>query len=187
MAKDPAFDNTKPANPNAPAGGPLKPKWMTIAEKSLGLREGHGAANNPIVVAFYADAGFPGVRHDDTPWCAAFVGATLRRSGLRSSGSLMARSYEDYGIRLKLPEYGCIGVKKRRGGAQWQGHVGFVVAASATTIWMLGGNQGDQVCIAAFPRSDFVAFVWPEGVSRANNIPLPTSAKTGTTVSVREA
>jgi uncharacterized protein (TIGR02594 family) len=149
--------------------------WMAEAEKLLGTYEAPGDKDNPEVVKLYAEAGHPEIRHDAVPWCAAFVGAVLKRAGLEGTGGLSAREYEGWGENLRAPIYGCIGVKKRAGGG-YLGHVGFVVAANATQIIMLGGNQGDVVSIAAFPRSQFTAFRWPKGVAIPDPpIPLPTS------------
>lgn len=138
------------------------PPWLKEAIKNLGVHEGPGAANNPTVVKFYADAGFPGIKHDDVAWCAAFVGAMLKRAGYKPSGSLAARSYETYGAKLHRPMFGCIGVKKRPGGG-WLGHVGFVVGYDGSRVWLLAGNQGDKVSVASFPASQFTAFVAPSG------------------------
>jgi uncharacterized protein (TIGR02594 family) len=142
-----------------------EPRWLQTARKYLGVKEGPGEANNPIVVRMYAEAGFPGVRHDATPWCAAFCGAVLKEAGLKPSGSLLARSYERWGQPLAGPVVGAVAVKTRVGG----GHVGFVVGSAPGTVTLLGGNQGDQVRLATFPRSGFTAFRWPPGE------PLPTA------------
>lgn len=154
---------------------PAEPGWLTLARGDLGTVEGIGKANNPKVVRYFADAGFAGVKDDAVAWCAAFVGAVLKRAGHKPSGSLAARSYERWGVGLAKPVLGCIGVK-RRGKSAWQGHVGFVVGASATQIIMLGGNQSDAVTVAAFKRAEFTAFRWPA------DMPVPVGTKLPTTV-----
>lgn len=158
-----AADQHSPTNKAVPS----EPAWLVLARADLGTVEGIGASSNPKVVGYFRDAGFPGVRDDAVAWCAAFAGAELARAGHRPSGSLAARSYERWGVGLAEPALGAVGVK-RRGGSPWQGHVGFVVGASRDRITLLGGNQGDAVSIAAFPRAEFTAFRWPTGV------PLPS-------------
>lgn len=148
------------------------PPWLKEAAKNLGVAEGPGAADNPTVLKYYADAGFPGIKHDEVAWCAAFVGAMLKRAGYKPSGSLGARSYETYGVNLHKPMFGCIGVKKRPGGG-WLGHVGFVVAYDGSRVWMLGGNQGDAVSVAGFPVAQFTAFVVPKGTVLSALSPVP--------------
>lgn len=71
----------------------MQSDWMARARAQIGLRELSGSDDNSAILAFYKDAGHPEVAHDETPWCAAFVGAMLQRCGIAASGSLMARSY----------------------------------------------------------------------------------------------
>jgi uncharacterized protein (TIGR02594 family) len=159
-----------------------EPRWLVQARKYLGVAEGAGAANNPVVVKMYAEAGFPGTKHDSVPWCAALVGAVLKECGIKPSGSLLALSYAKWGQALAGPVVGAIACKTRTGG----GHVGFVVGATASEITLLGGNQGDKVCIATFPRNGFVAFRWPSGEAlppAAHPQPAPApKAKTRSTL-----
>lgn len=154
---------------------PDQPGWLVLAAAELGVKEGPGAANNPRVVQLFADAGFAGIKQDSVAWCAAAVGAMLKRAGFKPSGSLAARSYEAWGVGLKDPVLGCIATKKR-GNSTWQGHVGFVVGANRDQIFLLGGNQGDAWSVAAFKRSEFTSFRWP------TDVPIPTASKLPTTV-----
>ena len=71
--------------------------WLDEAWREFGEHERSGAAGNPRILAFYRDAGQSGIANDETAWCAAFVGACLARSGLHGTGSLMARSYLEWG------------------------------------------------------------------------------------------
>ncbi|AZB63875.1 TIGR02594 family protein [Cereibacter sphaeroides] len=150
--------------------------WLAIARGLIGLREIPGPAHEAEIVKMFADAGHAWVRDDETAWCAAFVGAVLKRAKLANTGSLAARSYEGWGQKLSAPIYGCVGVKKRAGGAAWQGHLGFVVGASTSTIYLLGGNQDNAVAIDGFARREFTAFRWPTEVPiPARPLALPTS------------
>ena len=114
--------------------------------------EGH----NPRVLAYYREAGVPQTS-DEVPWCAAFVGAVLARCGVQGTGSLLARSYESWGTSVSLDQAqrGDVVVLSR--GQPWQGHVGFYEGAAGGNVTLLGGNQGDQVNITAYPKSRVVA------------------------------
>ena len=90
-----------------------QPRWLELAWADLGVVEAPGAANNPRVVRYYADAGHPEVGADDVAWCAAFVGACLERVGIASTRSLMARSYLAWGDALAEPRTGAIAVLSR--------------------------------------------------------------------------
>lgn len=161
-------------------GEPEMPAWLALAAGEVGVVEGIGKNNNPKVIAYFRDAGFAGIKEDSVAWCAALVGAMLKRASIAPSNSLAARSYESWGVGLKSPILGCIATKKR-GGSSWQGHVGFVVGANDSQIFLLGGNQGDKVSIAAFKRSEFTSYRWPK------NVPIPTNTKLPTSVAGAKA
>lgn len=64
-----------------------------------GLKEIVGGQHERQIVAFFAEAGHPWVKDDETAWCAAFEHAMLGRAGIKGTGSLAARSYLDWGRR----------------------------------------------------------------------------------------
>ncbi len=144
----------------------MQSDWMARARAQIGLRELSGSSDNAAILAFYRDAGHPGVTHDETPWCAAFVGAMLHRSGVNPSGSLMARSYLDWGEPLATPRQGCI-VVLRRSDDPTLGHVGFYVGRRGSQISILGGNQRDAVNIADYAVSRVLGYRWPASPSRS--------------------
>ena len=107
--------------------------------------------NNPKVVAYFKDSGNPGVMDDETAWCAAFVGAMLRRAGVKSTGALNARSYLDWGtpVDRKNALPGDVVIFKR-GNSSWQGHVAFFVKDRGALIDVLGGNQSNAVNVKGY-------------------------------------
>ena len=66
----------------------------------------------------------------------------LKRGGYTGTGSLLARSYLDWGIGLEQPRLGAIAVLSC-GNDPTTGHVGFVLGDAADKLYLLGGNQGD--------------------------------------------
>jgi uncharacterized protein (TIGR02594 family) len=137
-----------------------QPKWLSEAWRELGQREVSGAGDNPRVMALYRDAGHAEIQHDETAWCAAFAGACLARAGLKGSGSLMARSYLNWGEDAHEPRTGAIAVLSRAGDPA-SGHVGFLLGETDNNVILLGGNQGDAVSVAAFPRARLLGLRWP--------------------------
>ncbi len=109
----------------------------------------------------FRDVGQPASLHDEVAWCAAFVGACLERAGLASTRSLMARSYSRWGAPLDAGRCGAVAVLSR-GGDPSAGHVGFLVGETASHVVLLGGNQGDAVSVAAFPKARLVGLRWPQ-------------------------
>jgi uncharacterized protein (TIGR02594 family) len=151
-----------------PAIGDADPVWLAYARSWLGLREKPGWAAAESILAFYVDAGHPGIADDGVPWCAAFVGACLRRTGFAPSGSLRARSYLDWGERLAAGRPGAI-VVLSRGASPSLGHVGFLVGMQGDRIQVLGGNQNDQVSLAWFPQARVLGYRWPSETAEASD------------------
>ena len=83
--------------------------------------------HNPKILQYFADVGHSEVKDDETAWCAAFVGAMLKRAGMPHTGKLNARSYLDWGdeVALEDAQEGDIVVFWRGTPDGWQGHVGF--------------------------------------------------------------
>lgn len=147
----------------------IDPAWIAEARKYIGLKEIAGDQDSPEIVQMWKDIKRGGIKDDETPWCAAFVGAMLERAGIKSSRFESAESYLKWGRWLKDPVYGCIAIFTRDGG----GHVGFVVGQTERgDLLILGGNQANQVSIASFLLSRAVGFRLPEGVYPEATEPL---------------
>jgi uncharacterized protein (TIGR02594 family) len=143
----------------ATADDPNEPPWIGLARSYIGEREVKGMAHNPVVVGFWKLAKLGGIKNDEVPWCAGFVGAMLEASGIRSARSDSSRAYLKWGERMDVPEYGCVVVFNRPGG----GHVGFCVGIDDLgRLLILGGNQGDAVSILPF---------WPDRVAGFRRVP----------------
>lgn len=89
---------------------------------------------------------------DSVPWCAGFVAWCLEKCGRESTNSLMARSYENWGVSTrKDPLPGDIVVFYRSTKASGKGHVGFFVGFNSQgNILCLGGNQNNAVNITEY-------------------------------------
>jgi uncharacterized protein (TIGR02594 family) len=122
-----------------------------LAKAEIGTKEIAGPASNPEIDDWFAKLGFSYM--DDTAWCAAFVGAMLEASGLRSTRALNARSYMEWGEPTLDPQEGDLVVFWRVSRRDWRGHVGFFVRREGDKIITLGGNQNDQVSEKAYPIS----------------------------------
>ena len=135
--------------------------WLVEAEKLIGLREVKGEKHAPEILQMWRDIKRSGIKDDETPWCAAFVGSMLERAGIQSSRFESAKSYLSWGVPLGIPAVGCVVVFTRDGG----GHVGFVLGQdSKGNLLVLGGNQSDQVCVRSFPRARVSGYRWPAGL-----------------------
>lgn len=141
-----------------------QPQWLAAAWAELGQREASGAADNARIRAFFRDVGQPASLHDEVAWCAAFVGACLERAGIASTRSLMARSYVRWGEKLSESRFGAVAVLSR-GNDPAAGHVGFLIGETEGHVVLLGGNQGDAVSVAAYPKARLVGLRWPQAAA----------------------
>lgn len=125
---------------------------LEMAQTFIGVKEVKGMIDNPMILAFLkADDPWP--EHDEVPWCSGFMNFICKCCATRRSRSLAAISWLNIGyVILDIKE--CVAgfdivILSREGG----NHVGFYIKHDDTHVWLLGGNQGDQVSIAAFPRT----------------------------------
>lgn len=132
--------------------------WITEANRHLGLTEVPGARSSPVILRWLRRLGAWWF-DDATPWCGTFVAHCFATTGYPMPEYWMrARAWAGWGVSLREPLFGCIAVFERQGG----GHVGFVVGRDRQgRLMVLGGNQGDRVCVMPFDPARVLAFRWP--------------------------
>lgn len=146
----------------------FEPEWYTIALREAGVCEHPGKASNSRIDAYFEAVSMSNSPiGDEVPWCAAFVGACLTWAGYGHSGSLLARSYCNYG-QPSRPRRGAIAVF-RRGSITWKGHVAFLDHFLGNYAVVLGGNQNNCVRYAKYPRVNLLDIRWPLGAFSDGN------------------
>ena len=144
--------------------------WVTEAKKHIGTKEIPGAKHEPKIIAWWKAIKRGGIKSDEVPWCAAFVGGCLEAVGIVSSRYESARSYMTWGKAIPAPLPGCIVVFSRNGG----GHVAFALGIDkAGNLVCIGGNQGNAVTIAPFSKSRVVGYRWPLAVPLPKTTAMP--------------
>jgi len=131
--------------------------WMKAAKEKLGEREITGAKHSLNILAWNKRLGAWWF-NDEVPWCGSFVAICLVEAGIAIPKEWQrALEYTKMRNTLPKPAYGCVAVKKRKGG----GHVCFVAGRDKATgkLVCLGGNQNNMVCYALYDEADFV-FKW---------------------------
>lgn len=157
----------------------IEPRWLTEARKYIGTKEIPGVKHEPRILSWWKTIKRGGIKTDEVPWCAAFVGAMLEASDIVSSRYESASSYLQWGVRLDAPSLGCIVIFTRNGG----GHVGFVAGKDDKgRLMVLGGNQGNSVTIAPFDMARVAGYRWP-APGAATHLPLPIIASNATSSS----
>ena len=126
---------------------------MSVAMSQYGVQEWDGIKDNPEVMKYFHDIGHEWVKHDETAWCAAFVNWVAKVAGFVGTGKLNARSFLDVGKDIPLEEAlgGDVVVLWRDTPTSRLGHVGFLANIDKHYVYLLGGNQGNQINITRYP------------------------------------
>lgn len=159
----------------------IVPAWLTWARAEVGTAEIVGPKHEQRVLEYWDIGKVPlDVNDDETPWCAAFACAAIEAAGYRSPRTARARGFEP-GPHTKVCDnvVGAVVVLSSDRGAA-SGHVGFLESVSKDRVLLLGGNQGNRVCVASFPLERVVAVVWPTSAPDYTRYPLaPAVTKVG--------
>lgn len=130
---------------------------MSIINKALseyGVKEIVGSKNNLRILKYFKEIGFTNPNlNDETAWCSAFANWVAKTSGYEYSKKLTARSWLNIGCSTTTPTVGDIVVFWRESPESWKGHVAFFVKETKHYVYVLGGNQGNKVCIKAYPKN----------------------------------
>jgi uncharacterized protein (TIGR02594 family) len=131
-----------------------------------GEKEIKGKQDNPKIIQMFNDLGFNGEKlKDETSWCAAFVNWILMSTGYKNTGKLNARSFLDLSNETEQPELGDIAIFWRESIDSWKGHVGFYIREKDGWIYVLGGNQNNEVNIKGYPKSRLLGYRKPQRLS----------------------
>lgn len=124
---------------------------IEIAMSQYLVKEFTGSKHNPEVLKYFDEIGHAWVDDDETPWCAAFMNWCAMKAGLQGSGKLDAKSFLKIGDDVtSSPQCGDVVILHRGDPSGWKGHVGIYVTQKDGMVYLLGGNQGDTVCIAPY-------------------------------------
>lgn len=147
--------------PNLPSSAKVKfAEAYKTAQAQIGVTE-KLIGSNSVIEMYHAYASKDNKRGttDDVAWCASFMCYCLEVNGLESTNSKSARSYEKYGVATKEPREGDIVVFWRGSKSSGKGHVGFFKGFDKNgDIIVLGGNQGNKVCYAVYPKAQLIGF-----------------------------
>lgn len=144
-----------------------QPNWLQLAYSEMGVQEVPGPGNNPRILAYFRACGASAewADKDSIPWCGAFMGFLMNSSGYHlPTTPLLARDWLNWGDVVSKPYTGCVAVLQR-GGDPKQGHVAIFLWFSddGRYVYLLGGNQGDRVCIEKYLASNILGYRVPTG------------------------
>lgn len=143
---------------------PAVPTPLSFArdELALDVREVPGPRSNPRITMYHATT-TGGAAPDETAWCSSFVNYCVEQAGFRGTDSKWARSWHEANwgrVVTDSPREGDVVVWRRTGHGQDGGHVGFYIDGDDDTILVLGGNQGNRISMARYPRNGTMHFTY---------------------------
>ncbi len=133
--------------------------YLALAEYGI-TEDVRKTKHHPRILQYFKEIGHHWVRTDETAWCAAFVNYIAQKAGMETSGKLHARSWLTVGTPITNPQLGDVVIFWRSSPKSWKGHVGFYINQSEDGKWIyvLGGNQQNQVNIKAYPSSRLLGY-----------------------------
>ncbi len=153
------------------------PRMVSAALAEFGVRETAGAANTPQILQWAQETGLNAdYRADSIPWCGLFMAYIARVAGREVPlAPLWALSWARFGVEGGQPELGDVLVFMRQGG----GHVGLYIGEDSRCYHVLGGNQGDRVCITRIAKERLYAVRQPPYVNKPRSAATYRLAATG--------
>lgn len=137
----------------------IRHKVIYTAMTQAGIKEFAGMDDNPEVLKYFNEIGYDGAKlKDETSWCAAFINWVMKQCGQPITGQLNARSWLDWGVPISMPQTGDVVIFWRNSPTSWMGHVGLYLREDSQYIYVLGGNQGNQVGIAPYHKSRLLGY-----------------------------
>lgn len=143
---------------------PTVPPWLAwwLVELSKNIKEVPGTEASGRIISYHNHTTLKATS-DEVAWCSAAMCCCFDELGLASTRSAAARSWLGYGVKLKAFKLGAIAVFERGPTESLAGHVAIALSEDNNLVQVIGGNQGNAISIAKFPKSKLIAYMWPEG------------------------
>lgn len=172
-----SHENYKAAKEGAADGSTGSGGPSAAVASAQRLEGAHEVRDNSLIRRYLATGGH-GMNPADTSWCAAFVGASLRKAGVKDTGSNMAVSYERWGKHVDPSEgvkRGDVFVEEHGGG---KGHVGLLTGRVKNgRVEVISGNYSNSVKTsfeAVGPHHSQIRRATPSEVGPQSSIAKPT-------------
>ena len=154
--------------------------WIAEGLKTLGW---HEVADNAKLSAWLKSGGKYLGNPSALPWCGDWAETCIEKAlpdepwpGPVGTNPFFAQNWSSFGVAT-APTRGAAVAFRWSASA---GHVGFLIGQSGANYVILGGNQGNRVSIAEFPKSAAIATRWP-ATFPSKRIYLPSITASGAT------
>ncbi len=136
-------------------------RFLDIARAEIGVREVPGEGDNARIQEYQrTTTKSPLYIRDKIAWCSSFANWVTLQAGIKGSGSAAARSWLRWGEACDVPIPGCLPVYSRPP-LPGSGHVHFFAELLGDLVRGVGGNQGNQVKPAGYPKRRLLGYRMP--------------------------
>jgi hypothetical protein len=161
---------------DAPAAEELP--WIAEGFKVLGW---HEATDKTRLSAWLKSGGKYLGDPSQLPWCGDFMETCVAKSlpdevlpGALGQNPFFAQNWQLFGVSTAPTRGAAVAIR-------WTantGHTGWLLGQNGSNYVLLGGNQGNRVSIAEFPKSAVIATRWPASYPpRLINLPTMTASQ----------
>lgn len=140
----------------------INKRVLLKAISQIGVGEIAGKKSNKQIENYHRYSTIKNDRgmNESVPWCASFVCWVLEVCSLESTNSKLARSYEKWGVWVTdVPLPGDVVTFWRKSKRSGYGHVGFYFRQDDKYVWVLGGNQNNEVNVTKY-RKKRMTGIW---------------------------
>jgi uncharacterized protein (TIGR02594 family) len=131
---------------------------ILAALRYYGERPIHGPMSNPQIVEFIKATSYPDTGSDEVPWCSAFLVYVFKECGIETPANAAAMSWMTYSVPTDQPSLGDVVVLAWPAGAPTNHHVGLFIRETAELVYILAGNQNDEVDIVAWRKRSVLSY-----------------------------
>lgn len=123
-----------------------------------GERPLSGKMSNPQILDFIKATSYPNTNSDEVPWCSAFLVYIFQQYGLDTPANAAAMSWMNYSVATDQPSLGDVVVLAWPAGDPSNHHVGLFIRETNELVYILAGNQNDEVDICAWRKRSVLSY-----------------------------
>lgn len=117
-----------------------------------------GKMANEQILAFLKATSYPVTDSDEVPWCSAFLVYIFQQCGIETTANAAALSWLNFSENTDQPKLGDVVVLGWPKETKANHHVGLFIREKAEVVYILAGNQHNEVDIVAWNKADVLSY-----------------------------
>ncbi len=117
-----------------------------------------GPPANPQILEFLAATSYPAGQSDEVPWCSAFLCFIFQECEIETPANAAALSWMNFSHAVEQPRLGDVVVLGWPNPNPVNYHVGLFIRETANLVYILAGNQNDEVDIVPWRKRSVLSY-----------------------------